>query len=158
MLNGEESCGRINLTVQYIAKNDLNEESHEMESYFPARENCRMVLYQDAETPQLAQFDGLTHPDGSAYEATRTWRDVYETIKNAQKFIYITGWSVYTAIQLVRGDEDPDGFSNVGELLKTKAEEGVRVLMMVWNEKLSTEATEGLMGTHDEETWQFFEG
>ena len=129
-----------------------------MESYFPARENCRMVMYQDADTPQLAQFDGLTHPDGSGYEATRTWRDVYETIKNAQKFIYVTGWSVYTAIQLVRGDEDPDGFSNVGELLKTKADEGVRVLMMVWNEKLSTQATEGLMGTHDEETWQFFEG
>lgn len=95
-------------------------------------------------------------PDGSPYEATRAWRDLYECIQNAQKFIYITGWSVYTAIQLLRGDEDPDGFSNVGELLKLKAEEGVRVLLMIWNEALSDMA--GLMGTHDEETRLFFEG
>ena len=158
LLNGEESCGQIHVSVQYIPKNDLNEESHELDSYFPPRENCKMILYQDADTPQLPQFESLTHPDGSPYEATRAWKDLFETIKNAQKFIYITGWSVYTAIQLVRGDEDPDGFSNVGELLKTKADEGVRVLMLVWNEKLSTEATAGLMGTHDEETFQFFQG
>ena len=50
------------------------------------------------------------------------------------------------------GEEDPDGFSNVGELLKLKAEEGVRVLVMPWNEKMSTDTLPGFMGTHDEET------
>ena len=104
------------------------------------------------------QFEGVVNPDGSPYEATRAWRDLYDCIRNAQKFIYITGWSVFTEIQLLRGNEDPDGFSNVGELLKAKAEEGVRVLLMVWNERLSTEGMAGMMGTHDEETRAFFEG
>ena len=148
LLNGEESCGQIHISIQYIAKNDLNEESHELDSYFQPRENCKMILYQDADTPQLPQFESLTHPDGSPYDATRAWKDMFEAIKNAQKFIYVTGWSVYTAIQLLRGDEDPEGFSYVGELLKTKADEGVRVLMMVWNEKLSTQATEGNQMKH----------
>ena len=62
-----------------------------------------MIMYQDADTPQLPQFDGVTNLDGSLYEATRAWRDLNECIKNAQKFIYITGWSVYTDIHLLRG-------------------------------------------------------
>ncbi len=33
--------------------------------------------------------------------------DLFHTIKAAQKFIYITGWSVYTKINLVRGEDDP---------------------------------------------------
>jgi hypothetical protein len=37
----------------------------------------------------------------------RTWKDLYHAIKDAQKFIYITGWSIYTKINLVRGDDDP---------------------------------------------------
>jgi hypothetical protein len=36
-----------------------------------------------------------------------------------------------------------EGESNVGELLKAKAAEGVKVLMMVWDEKLSTQASPG---------------
>ena len=117
-----------------------------------------MTLYQDADTPQLPQFEGVVHPDGSPYAATRCWRDLFDAIKAAQKFIYITGWSVFTEINLVRGDEDPDGESHVGNLLKAKADEGVRVLLMVWNEKLSTDNSPGLMGTHDEETEAFFAG
>ena len=46
----------------------------------------------------------------------------------------------------------------MGELLKRKAEEGVKVVLLVWNEKLSTDAMEGMMGTNDEETRSFFEG
>ena len=38
-----------------------------------------------------------------------------------------------------------------------QAEEGVRVLVMVWDEKASTEVTPGLMGTHDEDTLAYFE-
>merc|ERR1711981_1011334 len=85
------------------------------------------------------------------------WYDLFQAIQNAQKFIYITGWSVYTEIQLVRGEDDPEGLSNVGNLLKSKAEEGVRVILLVWNEKLSTDVLPGgFMGTHDEDTRQFF--
>ena len=82
---------------------------------------------------------------------------MYDALENAQKFIYITGWSVYTGISLLRGDEDPEGSTNVGELLKRKAEEGVRVLILIWNEKMSFFGNEGgLLGTHDEETGNFF--
>lgn len=100
----------------------------------------------------------MTNTDGSPYQATTAWKDLFNAIQEAQKFIYITGWSVYTEIALVRGEDDPDGESNVGELLKRKADEGVKVLLMVWNEKLSTENNPGLMGTHDEETRMYFEG
>ena len=40
----------------------------------------------------------------------------------------------------------------VGELLKKKAEDGVRVLLMIWGE------TTSIMGTHDTETENFFKG
>ena len=104
LLNGENVLGKINVSVQYIPKDDLGEDTHEIEdAYFPARESCKMIMYQDADTPQLPQFDGVPNPDGSQYQATRAWRDMYEHIKNAQKFIYITGWSVFTDIQLLRG-------------------------------------------------------
>jgi len=158
--DGENIDAQIKVSIQYIPKEELEEEMHELEdSYFPVRESCRMIMYQDADTPNLPQFEGVTNPDQSQYEPTRAWRDLYECIKNAQKFIYITGWSVFTNIQLLRGDEDPDGFSHVGELLKAKAEEGVKVLMLVWNEKgNSTDLYAGLMGTHDEDTKNYFEG
>ena len=57
------------------------------------------------------------------------------------------------------GKEDADGSSNVGELLKAKADEGVKVLMLVWDEFASGKICDaGLMGTHDEETRAYFEG
>ena len=46
----------------------------------------------------------------------------------------------------------------MGALLKRKAEEGVKVVLLVWNEKLSTDRTDGVMATHDNETQNFFEG
>ena len=56
------------------------------------------------------------------------------------------------------GEEDPTGFSNIGYLLKAKAAAGVKVLMMVWDEQTSTDALPGLLGTHDEDTRNFFKG
>ena len=53
-------------------------------------------------------------------------------------------------------EQDADGSSNVGELLKSKAKEGVKVLMLVWDELASGSLHAGLMGTHDEETREFF--
>ena len=54
------------------------------------------------------------------------------------------------------GDEDPTGFSQIGYLLKAKALAGVKVRLMVWDEKTSTDALPGLLGTHDEDTRDFF--
>jgi len=70
--NGQHDFGKINLSVQYISKAQEAEDLNEVHnSYFEPREGCRMILYQDADTPQLPQFDGVLHSDGSPYEATR---------------------------------------------------------------------------------------
>merc|ERR1711936_292710 len=93
---------------------------------------------------------------------------MYRAIVAAEKFIYITGWSVWTGLHLVR-DDDADGLETeyelenwqlcLGELLKMKAEAGVRVLVMVWSEITSGSVHEaGMMGTHDMETFNFFKG
>ncbi|GMN28869.1 hypothetical protein TIFTF001_002211 [Ficus carica] len=77
--------------------------------------------------------------------------------------IYITGWSIYHKIKLVREPTRPlprGGDLTLGELLKYKSEEGVRVLLLVWDDKTSHDKyfiqTPGVMQTHDEETRKFF--
>ena len=58
-------------------------------------------------------------------------------VKQKNIFSFL-GWSVFTEISLLRGEEDPDGtFSHLGELLKRKAEAGVTVLLLIWNDKSS---------------------
>ena len=58
-------------------------------------------------------------------------------------------------IHLLRGAED-DGVL-LGDLLIDKANSGVAVYVMVWSEKTSNEFKEqGVMGTHDMETFNFF--
>eukprot|EP01090_Pellita_catalonica_P001237 TRINITY_DN10934_c0_g1_i2.p1 TRINITY_DN10934_c0_g1~~TRINITY_DN10934_c0_g1_i2.p1 ORF type:complete len:579 (-),score=94.53 TRINITY_DN10934_c0_g1_i2:21-1757(-) len=79
-------------------------------------------------------------------------------MKNAKKFIYITGWSVDTNITLLRREGDGNnGFLTIGDLLTMKAEEGVAVRILIWNEATSMsmgdeQMKQGLMFTHDEET------
>ena len=65
---------------------------------------------------------------------------------------------MFTGISLLRGEDSANNEdSNVGELLKRKAAEGVRVLVLIWNEKSNDSGLlEGLMGTHDEDTMKFF--
>ncbi|KAH9312687.1 hypothetical protein KI387_027722 [Taxus chinensis] len=82
---------------------------------------------------------------------------MYQYINGVEKFIYITGWSVYTQISLVRGMTGIEGVT-VGELLKYKAEQGVRVLVLKWEDRttVKTLKREGLMKNHCEETLKFF--
>ncbi|GJN05675.1 hypothetical protein PR202_ga23326 [Eleusine coracana subsp. coracana] len=100
--------------------------------------------------------------DGKDYEPHRCWEDIFDAISNAKHLIYITGWSVYTEIALVRDTNrpKPGGDVTLGELLKRKASEGVRVLMLVWDDRTSVGLLkrDGLMATHDEETANFFHG
>jgi phospholipase D1/2 len=55
--------------------------------------------------------------------------------------IYIAGWSVYDKVKLVREPTRPisDEIINMslGELLKYKSQEGVRVCLLVWDDKTS---------------------
>ena len=161
LVKGDEEMGKINLEVHFTPNVEMDEVDLGLErgAYFPIRSGNRLTLYQDADTPdKLPQLENILHPDGSAYVPTTAWKDLFSSLKAAEKFIYITGWSVYTEMTLVRGDADPDEESHVGKLLKQKAEEGVKVMLMVWNEKLSNDYIAGLMGTHDEATQKYFAG
>ncbi|KAJ3669517.1 hypothetical protein LUZ60_011467 [Juncus effusus] len=148
-----------------IARPDFTGIPH---SFFPQRRGCKLTLYQDAHVlnsfcPKIA-LDG-----GKLYEPHRCWQDIFDAIINARQFIYIAGWSVYAEITLVRNPEkssskpigDATNFT-LGELLKRKAREGIRVLMLVWDDRTSVGLgpirRDGLMATHDQDTASYFRG
>ncbi|RVW16728.1 Phospholipase D alpha 1 [Vitis vinifera] len=115
-------------------------------TFFPQRKGCRVLLYQDAHIPN--KFIPKIPLSGAS-------------------------WSVYTKITLVRysrgqkpgehatlGELFNKKTSTLGELLKKKASEGVRVLMLVWDDRTSVKLLkkDGLMATHDEDTGKYFHG
>ncbi|XP_057503702.1 phospholipase D alpha 1-like [Actinidia eriantha] len=128
-------------------------------TFFTQREGCRVSLYQDAHVPDK-RIPHFILSGGKVYEPQRCWEDIFDAITNARHLIYITGWSVYTKITLIRDQmrPKPQGDMNLGELLIKKANEGVKVLMLVWDDKTSVEALkkDGLMETHDQETRDYF--
>ncbi|KAJ7543194.1 hypothetical protein O6H91_09G029300 [Diphasiastrum complanatum] len=129
-------------------------------TYYPQRKGCNVTLYQDAHMAE--HFLPPIYLSGNELKKpTRCWEDIFQAINNARHLIYLTGWSVYPEIKLVRDPERPiPGSSGVtlGELLKRKANEGVRVLMLVWDDRTSIPVVrpEGLMATHDQETLDYF--
>ncbi|KAL5712222.1 phospholipase D [Ranunculus cassubicifolius] len=159
---------RIHVRVQFLdVTQDLNwsrgitsQFSGVPHTFFKQREGCRVSLFQDAHiTDNYIPNVPLT--GGKFYEPQRCWEDVFDAINNAKYFIYITGWSVYTEITLVRDPrrQMPGGELTLGNLLKKKANEGVRVLMLVWDDRTSVPSykKDGLMATHDEDTANYFQ-
>lgn len=129
--------------------------------YYPQRRGCKVTLYQDAHME-----DGFLPPiyqsGGQKRQPTHCWEDVFDAIMGARHLIYITGWSVYCETVLVRDPRRPKEGAmglTLGELLKKKAKEGVRVNMLVWDDKTSVEfmKRDGLMATHDEDTEAYFQ-
>ncbi|KAI4387065.1 hypothetical protein MLD38_004926 [Melastoma candidum] len=129
-------------------------------TFFSQRQGCKVSLYQDAHIPDNF-IPKIPLAGGKFYEPHRCWEDVFDAISNAKHLIYITGWSVYTEISLIRDSRrpKPGGDITLGELLKKKANEGVKVLMLVWDDRTSVGVLkkDGLMATHDEETQQYFQ-
>ncbi|XP_054788395.1 phospholipase D alpha 1-like [Prosopis cineraria] len=125
-------------------------------AFLNQRENCRVTLYQDAHV--LNDFIKVSIPLSGGiryYNPGRCWEDIFKAICNAKHLIYITGWSVYTKITLTRNYGEQT--ITLGELLLMKAEEGVKVLMLIWDDRTSDNLKkEGLMATHDQETAQYF--
>ncbi|KAK3427684.1 hypothetical protein EUGRSUZ_F03862 [Eucalyptus grandis] len=128
-------------------------------TFFSQRQGCKVSLYQDSHIPDNF-IPKIPLAGGKHYEPHRCWEDIFDAISNAKHLIYITGWSVYTEISLVRDSRrpKPGGDITIGELLKKKANEGVRVLMLVWDDRTSVGLLkkDGLMATHDEETEHYF--
>ncbi|KAL6551336.1 Phospholipase D [Orobanche minor] len=129
--------------------------------FFSQRPGCRISLYQDAHVPDNF-VPKIPLSGGKFYEPHRCWEDVFDAITNAKHFIYITGWSVYTQFALIRDTRrpKPGGDIILGDLLKKKADERVRVLMLVWDDRTSVDQLkkDGLMATHDQETEEYFQG
>ncbi|XP_009768465.1 phospholipase D delta-like [Nicotiana tabacum] len=132
-------------------------------TYFPLRKGSSVKLYQDAHVSNNVKFPDIKLEKGTNFEHNKCWEDICYAISEAHHLIYIVGWSVYHKIKLIREPTRPlprGGDLTLGELLKYKSQEGVRVLLLVWDDKTSHDKffinTAGVMGTHDEETKKFF--
>ncbi|KAH9623933.1 hypothetical protein KSS87_010521 [Heliosperma pusillum] len=130
-------------------------------TFFTQRNLCKVTLYQDAHVPDNF-VPKIPLANGKFYEPNRCWEDIFDAINDAKHMIYITGWSVYTDITLIRDTRRPrpGGDMTLGDILKKKASEGVRVLMLVWDDRTSIKGfkEDGFMATHDQETQNYFQG
>ncbi|CAL9028023.1 unnamed protein product [Prunus brigantina] len=128
-------------------------------TFFTQKNGCRVTLYQDAHVPDNF-IPKIPLAGTKCYEPHRCWEDVFDAISNAKHLIYIAGWSVFTSITLIRDPkrQKPGGDLTLGELLKKKADEGVQVLMLVWDDRTSVRLLkrDGVMATHDEDTESYF--
>ncbi|KAK2981258.1 hypothetical protein RJ640_028623 [Escallonia rubra] len=132
-------------------------------TYFPLRKGCAVTLYQDAHIGHDVKLPKIELDGGKVFDHSNCWEDICYAITEAHHLIYLVGWSIYDKVKLVREPTRPlprGGDLTLGELLKYKSEEGVRVLLLVWDDKTSHDklllSTAGVMQTHDEETKKFF--
>ncbi|KAF3944890.1 hypothetical protein ACB098_01G109000 [Castanea mollissima] len=129
-------------------------------TFFKQRKGCKVSLYQDAHVPEIF-YPWINLSNGKYFEPQRCWIDIFDAISNAKHLIYIAGWSVYNEITLIRDPSKPkQDVPTLGMLLKKKAEEGVTVLVLVWDDRTSLMELrkDGLMATHDEDTEKYFQG
>lgn len=108
-------------------------------TYFPLRKGGKVTLYQDAHVPK-AKLPDIPLDGPKVFQQGRCWEDICHAILEAQHLIYIIGWSVHHPIKLVREPTKPlpsGGELPLGELLKYKSQEGVRVVMLIWDDKTS---------------------
>ncbi|EOX90737.1 Phospholipase D delta isoform 2 [Theobroma cacao] len=153
-------CEKNPLYKQSIASDP--EQAGVRHTYFPLRKGGQVTLYQDAHVPDN-MLPKIELDDGKVYNQGQCWEDICYAISEAHHMVYIVGWSVFHKIKLVREPTRPlprGGDLTLGDLLKYKSEEGVRVLLLVWDDKTSHDkfgiSTVGVMETHDEETFKFF--
>jgi phospholipase D1/2 len=108
-------------------------------AYFPLRKGGRVTLYQDAHVPDNFQPQ-IEMDGGRTYEQNKCWEDICHAIIEAHHLIYIVGWSLYHPVKLVRESTKPVPNGNpvtIGEILKRKVQEGVRVIVLLWDDKTS---------------------
>lgn len=108
-------------------------------SYFPMRHGGRVTLYQDAHVPENA-LPQIELDEGMKFSHGKCWEDICHAILEAHHMVYIVGWSIFHKVKLVREPSKrlPSGGNLIlGDLLKYKSQEGVRVLLLVWDDKTS---------------------
>ncbi|KAK4794822.1 hypothetical protein SAY86_012816 [Trapa natans] len=108
-------------------------------TYFPLRKGGDVTLYQDAHVPD-GMLPEIPLDDGKIFQQSKCWEDICHAIVEAHHLIYVIGWSVYHPVKLVREPTGPlpkGGELSLGELLKYKSQEGVRVVVLIWDDKTS---------------------
>ena len=180
-LDNKESHGNLQYFVDYVPVELLQNVPMQVPGvYFQQTDGNIVKLFVNADeketgVPQLlyglekpsVSFDNeggveMGDPEMSVWHPLRLWRDTYDAICQAKHMIYITGWSVDVTQSLLRGEEMEEALKNgkyspyIGELLKQKAEEGVVVNMLVWDDATSNDLLAGMMGTKDEEARKCF--
>ncbi|RWW26998.1 hypothetical protein GW17_00008594 [Ensete ventricosum] len=108
-------------------------------AYFPLHNQGSVTLYQDAHVPDN-MLPNVALDEGKTYEQNKCWEDICHAIVEAHHLIYVIGWSVYHRVKLIREPTKPvpnGGELSLGELLKYKTQEGVRVVMLIWDDKTS---------------------
>eukprot|EP01054_Gregarina_sp_Poly1_P004461 Gregarina_sp_Poly_1__4460@NODE_23_length_20322_cov_242_373192_g21_i0_p3_GENE_NODE_23_length_20322_cov_242_373192_g21_i0NODE_23_length_20322_cov_242_373192_g21_i0_p3_ORF_typecomplete_len839_score93_14PLDc_2/PF13091_6/9_8PLDc_2/PF13091_6/5_5e18PLDc/PF00614_22/5_6e03PLDc/PF00614_22/1e07PLDc/PF00614_22/2_8e06PLD_C/PF12357_8/4_8e16C2/PF00168_30/4_8e09APH/PF01636_23/1_1e02APH/PF01636_23/1_2Arc/PF03869_14/1_1e02Arc/PF03869_14/13Arc/PF03869_14/4_9e03_NODE_23_length_20322_cov_242_373192_g21_i028485364 len=128
-------------------------------AYFRRSHGNIITLYHDAHCIE-GDFPRIPIPgSGAEYTAASCWDDIEESMTRAQSFILVAGWSVNTATRLTRSYTGADHPSTVGEILLKKADQGLKVVVMVWDDITSQGIfKDGLMATYDEYTKAFFKG
>lgn len=136
----------LSLSIQYTPVDKVALYSHGVgaapdfqgvpATYFPLRKGGKVTLYQDAHVPQGC-LPSLKVDGDVSYEHGDCWHDIFDAISQARRLVYIVGWSVYYNVSLIR-DKTSDGKAcTLGDLLKAKSQEGVRVLLLVWDDPTS---------------------
>ena len=146
--------GRLFLSIKFICCSEIEKEPYDTDGYFDTKQNCRMTLYQDAHVPKCINSENAGGMQKICPNSC--WNDLYSTLVEAQSLICITGWSVWTKLKLFRGEDSKTDERSLGEILVDKANRGVKVYVMVWDEADAAQKIVG-MGTHDEETYNYFQ-
>ena len=148
ILNNGKPCkpgAALNFSIQYTPMERLSAYHHGVgagpdyqgvpDTYFPLRKGGAVTLYQDAHVPD-GHLPNLMLDNGMYYVHGKCWHDIFDSVRQARRLIYITGWSVWHKVKLVR-DTGYGTECTLGDLLRSKSQEGVRVLLLVWDDPTS---------------------
>ena len=161
LLDEKISHGLLDFYIEYTPYQMLPDTLEVPGVYFKEHEENLVKLYINADDIDdgsfpLVTFGGVDDQE-KEWIPPRLWKDIYDAICDAKHFIYIAGWSVDTSISLLRDEDYEDAVeigkysSYIGKLLKQKADEGVTVNILLWDDM------PGMMNTRDKETKAFFE-
>lgn len=158
ILGQEKKGSTIYLRVQLFPPDKEVDQMEVPRVYFPVRHDNFVKLFHDAHV-----IDTHTIKCCPGYEEVSLWNTIYDTLNKSKRYIYIAGWAVFPDLKLKRNEEeDREVSETLGELLVRRANEGVNVVVMVWDEGLSTTNSvtgnwnNGVLGTFDEYVYKYF--
>lgn len=128
-----------NSSSQYFRDDNGNVNLGVPGTYFPLRKGGNITLYQDAHVPD-DMLPEIPLDGGKVFQHSKCWEDICHAILEAHHLIYIVGWSIYHPVKLVREPTKPlpsGGELSLGELLKYKSQEGLRVVVLIWDDRTS---------------------